>query len=348
MVRKTLPHCANKYGGVYSESHNDTKTRWTVGTIRNTPEQIQIFILKVIKGKVVGVHPDGHCLRRSIGKNHNLHPGEVIKYMRNKCMKMQQQNKKMKIESDDGWYTKPANRPAEWDKIKSNTICECNRREWGGINEVQLWAMIIQQTVTILDTKYMMATSYEPDGTALPRRMKIEDLRARHYNMTRNGKKPGYILFDGINHYNGIISCMICDDIQNIDRQQTGKKQKEFLFPLTKVAPSSTIKVMNKPEITGTKPKKRGHDTALDEPRQQTRKTFKKDTQTGNDTVKQIEQKNTITNFQNVELAKNNLNKRGNNTEIQTRPRRKHKTTQHETTTTVKSNLEISESAHSQ
>jgi hypothetical protein len=120
------------------------------------------------------------------------------------------------------------------------------------------------------------------------------------------------------------------------------KKQKENDSD-TKVVPSSTIKVVKKPEITGTKPKKRGHDTALDEPQQQTRNTFKKDTQTGNSTVKQIELKSTISNFQNVELAQNNLNKRRNNTEIQTRPRRKHKTTQHETTTIVKSNLEISE-----
>lgn len=342
MVKKKLSHCANKYDDVYSESHNDTERGRTVGTIRNTPEQIQVFILNVIKCKVVSVHPDGHCLRRSIGKNHNLHPGEVIKYMRNKCRKMQQQNKKMKIESDDGWYTKTANRPAEWDKIKSNTICECNRREWGGINEVQLWAMIIQQTVTILDTKYTMATSYEPDGTTLPLRMKMEDLRTRHYNMTRNGKKPEYILYDGIHHYNGIISSVICDEIQNIDRQQTVQKQKEHDSD-TKVVPSSKITVANKHEITGTKQKKREHDMALDEPQRQTRKTFTQDTQTGNDTVTQTEQKSTIINFQNVELAQNNLNKRGNNTEIETRPRRKHKTTQHETTTTVKSNLEISE-----
>jgi hypothetical protein len=58
--------------------------------------------------------------------------------------------------------------------------------------------------------------------------------------------------------------------------------------------------------------------------------TFTQDTQTGNGTVTQFEQNNTITNLQNVELAQNNLNKRGNNTEIETRPRRKHKTTQHD------------------
>ena len=167
-------------------------------------------------------------------------------------------------------------------------------------------------------------------------------LRTRHYNMTRNGKKPGYILHDGIHHYSGIISSAICDVTQNIDLTQTGKKQKEQDTDKKSML-TSTIKVVNKPEITGTKLKKRGHDMALDEPQRQTRKTFTQDTQTRNDKVIQIEQKNTITNFQNVELAQNNLNKRGNNTEIETRPRRKHKTTQHETTTTtVKSNLEIS------
>lgn len=60
-------------------------------------------------------------------------------------------------------------------------------------------------------------------------------------------------------------------------------------------------------------------------------------------TQQKNEQKNTISNSQNVELAQNNLNKRKNNTEIETRPRRKHKMLQHETTTTtVKSNLDIS------
>jgi hypothetical protein len=146
--------------------------------------------------------------------------------MRNKCKKMQKQNKKMTIESDDGWYTKTANRPAEWDRIQSNTICGCNRRDWGGMNEVQLWAMIIQRTVTILDTKYTMATSYEPDGTTLPSRMKIEELRTRHYDMTRNGKKLEYILYDGIHHYNGMISRAICDVTQNIDLTQTGKNRR--------------------------------------------------------------------------------------------------------------------------
>jgi hypothetical protein len=36
--------------------------------------------------------------------------------------------------------------------------------------------------------------------------------------------------------------------------------------------PSSKITVANKPEITGKKLKKRGHDMALDEPQRQTRK----------------------------------------------------------------------------
>jgi hypothetical protein len=62
MVRKKLPHCENKYDDVYNKSHNDTEHGRTVGTIQNTPEQIQIFILNVIKGRVVSVHPDGHCL----------------------------------------------------------------------------------------------------------------------------------------------------------------------------------------------------------------------------------------------------------------------------------------------
>jgi hypothetical protein len=74
--------------------------------------------------------------------------------------------------------------------------------------------------------------------------------------MARNGKKPEYILY-GTHYYNGIISSMICDDIQNIDRQQTGKKQKEYDSD-TKVTPSSTIKVVNNPEITGTIPKRGG------------------------------------------------------------------------------------------
>ena len=152
MVKKMIYDNGRKnWEDVYSQSHNDTVNDSETGLIENIPKNIQIFILQTAKCRVVGVHPDGHCLRRALGKNHNLHPGQIIQYMRNKCHKMIQQNKKMKVESSEEWYETMKNRSVKWNNIKStcNEPETCPAERWGGINEIQLWAMIIQQRVIV-------------------------------------------------------------------------------------------------------------------------------------------------------------------------------------------------------
>jgi hypothetical protein len=100
-----------------------------------------------IKRQVISVHTGGYCIFRALGKNHCIHPGEVTKYMKNKCIRMIQTNSKMTQENNTIWYTKWANKTKEWTELKSNVSSHCNRSQWGGINEMQIWAMIIKQKV---------------------------------------------------------------------------------------------------------------------------------------------------------------------------------------------------------
>ena len=64
--------------------------------------------------------------------------------------------------------------------------------------------MIIQQTVIVLDTTYDMASLYTPTGDDLPKKINMADIAQVHHNLTRNGKRPEYILYNGMNHYNGM------------------------------------------------------------------------------------------------------------------------------------------------
>ncbi len=146
------------------------------GLIGNIPEHIQIFVMRTAKCRVVGVHPDGHCLRRALGKNHNLHPGQIIQYMRKKCDKMIKRKEKMRVESSEEWYETMKNRPVKWNSIKSNEPETCSAEQWGGLNEIQLWAMIIQQTVIVLDTTHEIASLYTPTGDDLPKKINMTDI----------------------------------------------------------------------------------------------------------------------------------------------------------------------------
>ena len=69
------------------DSH-DTNEGEITGQIKNISVAMEHTIEHVIKKQVISVLPDGFCLFRALGKNHNIHPGEVIKYMKNKCIKM--------------------------------------------------------------------------------------------------------------------------------------------------------------------------------------------------------------------------------------------------------------------
>ena len=60
--------------------------------------------MATINGSTTGVTGDGHCLRRSLGKLWDMHPGEVIGKMREGARYIQQNAGKLKIESNEEWY----------------------------------------------------------------------------------------------------------------------------------------------------------------------------------------------------------------------------------------------------
>jgi hypothetical protein len=205
MIKKEICEDNKKnWEDVYSNSYNDTVNGNETGLIGNIPEHIQIFVMRTAKCRVVGVHPDGHCLRRALGKNHNLHPGQIIQYMRKKCDKMIKRKEKMRVESSEEWYETTKNRPVKWNNIMTNEPITCTVEQWGGINELQLWAMIIQRTVIVLDKTYNMATVYTPTGDELPKKIDMKNVAKLHHNLTRNKQRPEYLLYNGMDHYNGI------------------------------------------------------------------------------------------------------------------------------------------------
>jgi hypothetical protein len=134
----------------------------------------------VIKKQITSAIPDGYCLFRALGKNHGIHPGEFIKYMKNKCIKMLKTNRKMALESNEIWYKKWANKNKEWTELKSNVSSHCSRLQWGGINEVQIWAMIINQKVVVLDSNTDKSTIFHPKGNELPKTVNLEDMNKIH------------------------------------------------------------------------------------------------------------------------------------------------------------------------
>ena len=71
---------------------NDKRGGRTTGRVVDIPNNITQFIENEFKGRIVTTHPDGHCVRRAIRKIWNLHPGQVIKYMGEKCKKLMEQN----------------------------------------------------------------------------------------------------------------------------------------------------------------------------------------------------------------------------------------------------------------
>jgi len=122
-----------------------------VGEIGEVSEEIKALITSVIKATIVSTIPDGHCLRRSIAKSNNMNPGQVIKKLRRKCTSMLRKKTTMLVESDVQWYEKVRNFPDSWTNIKSNQPHHCPRSDWGGINEIQMWAMIIGVRVIVID-----------------------------------------------------------------------------------------------------------------------------------------------------------------------------------------------------
>lgn len=58
------------------------RTGRPVGAVTDVPHIVHAFVEHTLHGKILYTHQDGHCLRRSIGKIYDMHPGEVIQHMR--------------------------------------------------------------------------------------------------------------------------------------------------------------------------------------------------------------------------------------------------------------------------
>ena len=228
---------------IRSKQQHATQTElWTLGThdtidgqitglIQEISVEMEYTIEHIIKGKIISAHPDGHCLFRALGKNHCINPGEVIKYMKNKCIQMMDKKQKMYIESNDDWYKKMATKTKKWTDLKSNAVSQCGVSQWGGINETQLWAMITKQKVIILDSKFNTATIFHPNGDKLTDRVNLENVNQLHTTEIRQNKNPQYVLYNGIDHYNSITTN---ETIINTTKTQTNNSQKRNSRPIIK------------------------------------------------------------------------------------------------------------------
>jgi len=202
------------------------------GLIQEISVEMEYTIEHIIKGKIISAHPDGHCLFRALGKNHCINPGEVIKYMKNKCIQMMDKKQKMYIESNDDWYKKMATKTKKWTDLKSNVVSQCGRSQWGGRNETQLWDMITKQKVIILDSKFDTATIFHPNGDKLADRANLEKINQLHKTEIRQNKNPQYILYNGKYHYNSISTH---EAIINTNKTQTNNSQKGNTRPKFKL-----------------------------------------------------------------------------------------------------------------
>ena len=86
----------------------------------------------------------------------------------------------MALESNKNWYKQWTNKNKEWTELKSNVSSHCSRLQWGWINEVQIWAMIINQVVVVLDSNTDKATIFHPKGNELPKTVNLEDMNKIH------------------------------------------------------------------------------------------------------------------------------------------------------------------------
>ena len=119
-----------------------------------------------------------------------------------------------------------------------------------------------------------MASLYTPTGDDLPKNIDMADIAQVHHNLTRNNKRPEYILYNGMNHYNGMKR-----QIKNISR------------PRARAARSGS----ESPRITTTKNKNNEetetHDKSVGKDEQvkckQHRARFARSVQTGKGTLRQ-------------------------------------------------------------
>ncbi|HIB76237.1 MAG TPA: hypothetical protein EYO58_01200, partial [Flavobacteriales bacterium] len=198
-----------------------SRTGQPIGKVLHVPQQVEEFINTILQGEIVYSHPDGHCLRRSIAKIYNLHPGVVIQYMRKKCAKLMQAQTYMHCEQNQTWYETVQQRPKEWDALRNNIPDTCVQQEWGNSSEIQLWSIITGEVITVLDIDQQQAVTYLPDLEAndmahsrkrkrdrvwkYARATPLHLVGGEHQKYVDQGDKtPRYMIY-GQAHYSGII-----------------------------------------------------------------------------------------------------------------------------------------------
>ena len=180
------------------------KKEKTTGRVEEVPEYVTRFIEKDLRGRIVTTHPDGHCVRRAIGKIWNLHPGQVIQYLATKCQKMLDQELTTQWERNVEWYEKTANRPREWGELKNNVPKQCKRDEWGGSSEINIWAIITRTIMVEINVDNETALIHYPDSyTTRGLNLRTQMQALKDMQATTHTKNPEYLIY-GQNHYNAV------------------------------------------------------------------------------------------------------------------------------------------------
>ena len=159
-----------------------------------------------IKGETKGILEDVHCLRRSLGKLWDIQPGRVISKLCEGVNTLKKHGGKLKTESDNAWYGNIQHRPDHWHNMVQNVQSHCIREEWGGDDEIQLWAYITQTTIVVTNKVRYRYTIYNSNSNVheMPTMKQNNTLQEMHDQLTQVGREPAYLIYSGV-HYNPIV-----------------------------------------------------------------------------------------------------------------------------------------------
>ena len=207
-TRKNVDHTKRnrkkkaKTGG-QMQDHDTMPNGQIAGRIHATNTELVKFLAD-IRGVTNGTLEDGHCLRRALGKLWGMQPGQVIRKIREGGEHFRLHRGKLRIESDDSWYKSICDRPSEWDNIQHNKNSHCSREEWGGDNELAIWAYIAQTTIIVTHKTLNTYTIHTPDVHTMPEMKPVSTLSSTHRQITCIHSEPVYLIYDGY-HYNPVI-----------------------------------------------------------------------------------------------------------------------------------------------
>ena len=120
--------------------------------------------------------------------------------MRERARHIQHNAGKLRIESNDEWHEYMPNRPAQRDDIQPNKNHMCSRENWGGDNELCLWAYITQTTIILTNKNHSTYTMYKPDRGSLSTIQDARQLQRLHDTFVLRGTKHAYLMYDGHNY----------------------------------------------------------------------------------------------------------------------------------------------------